>query len=44
MLSQKKRNGLKDIAMKSNPETKRITLSTADALLIAMYGKEAFLK
>ena len=33
----------KDIAMKRNPETKGITLSTADALLIAMYGKEAML-
>ena len=34
---------LKDIAVKSNPETKKITLNTADALLIAMYGKEAIL-
>ena len=32
------------MAIKSNPNTKRITLSTADALLIAMYGREAFLK
>ena len=33
----------KEIAMKRNPETKGITLSTADALLIAMYGKEVLL-
>ena len=40
---QIRKRQLKDIAIKSNPETKRITLSTADALLIAMYGKEAML-
>ena len=40
---QIRKKKLKDIAIKSNPETKKITLSTADALLIAMYGKEAIL-
>ena len=41
---QIRKKKLKDMAIKSNPNTKGITLSTADALLIAMYGKEAFLK
>ena len=34
---------LKGIAQESNPKTKGITLKTADALLIAMYAKEAYL-
>ena len=41
---QIRKKKLKDIAIKSNPNTKGITLSTADALLIAMYGREAFLR
>jgi len=34
---------LKDIAIKNNSGINKITLSTADALLIAVYGKEAML-
>ena len=41
---QIRKKKLKDMAIKSNPKTKGITLSTADALLIAMYGRETFLK
>ncbi len=40
---QIRKKKLKDMAIKGNPKTKGITLSTADALLIAMYGKEAIL-
>ena len=38
-----RKKALKQIAMDRCPETKRITLKTADALLIAIYGLEAFL-
>ena len=42
MISRDRKNWLKDKAKELYPQLKKITLATADAILIAHYGKEEY--